>query len=108
MTEQTPEYEPLTPVETEQQLRRIYNEMSTAREARVRVNGAAWLLGCCRIHHAYVTSPFGERRQIAEAMGWLLREHQDAARVPVRTRHHRDPVWLDNAGKWHTYEEGAA
>lgn len=78
------------------------------REGKVRVNGAAWLLGACYLHHAYVTSPSGERRKVAERMGWLLREHQDATRVAVQTRHDAEPVWLTNDGEWHHYEEGAA
>lgn len=78
------------------------------REGKERVNGAAWLLGACYLHHAYVTSPSGERRGVAERMGWLLREHQDATQVPVQTRHDSEPVWLDNSGDWHRHEEGAA
>jgi hypothetical protein len=30
-------------------------------EMRDRLNGVAWLLHACRVHHAYVTSPFGHR-----------------------------------------------
>lgn len=77
-------------------------------EAQARVNGAAWLLAACRVHHAYVTSPFGERREVAIRLGWLLLEHQDAPQAPVLTRHHQEPVWLDNDGNWHEYAEGAA
>jgi hypothetical protein len=77
------------------------------REGKERVNGAAWLLGACHVHHAYVTSPSGGRRKTAERMGWLLREHQEATQVPVQTRHDPEPVWLDNDGRWHPYEEGA-
>ncbi|MCW6003929.1 hypothetical protein K1W54_04935 [Micromonospora sp. CPCC 205371] len=77
-------------------------------EARERVNGVAWLLHACHTHHAYVTSPFGERRQRALAMGWLLTENQDALRVPVLTRHDDEPVWLDAEGMWHLFEVGVA
>lgn len=76
------------------------------RAGKERVNGAAWLLGTCHVHHAYVTSPSGEQRQVAERMGWLLREHQDATQVPVATSHDREPVWLDNSGRWHRLEAG--
>lgn len=54
-------------------------------EMRERLNGAAWLLGCCRPHHNMVTSPFGGVLVKARAMGWLLREGQDALVVPVLT-----------------------
>lgn len=54
-------------------------------EMRDRLNGAAWLLGCCRPHHNMVTSPFGGILVKARAMGWLLREGQDAPLVPVLT-----------------------
>lgn len=77
-------------------------------EAHERVNGAAWLIDSCRLHHRYVTSPVGERRERAEQMGWLLKEHQDATRVPVLTMHDPEPVWFDNFGKWHRFEDGAA
>lgn len=76
-------------------------------EGHVRVNGVAWLLDSCGIHHAYVTSPEGERRKVAERMGWLLREYQDATQVPVQTRHDPEPAWLSDDGRWHKYEEGA-
>lgn len=72
------------------------------------LNGVAWLLHACRSHHAYVTSPHGQRRERALAMGWLLLEGQDATRVPAWTRHHLDPVWLDESGGWYRYEAGAA
>lgn len=77
-------------------------------EAAVRVNGAAWLLGACRTHHAYVTSPHTERLIVARANGWLLREHEDATQVPVLTCHDPGPVWLSNDGAWRRYEEGEA
>jgi hypothetical protein len=77
-------------------------------EAHERVNGIAWLLHACNTHHAYVTSPFGERRVRALAMGWLLVEHQDAFRVPVLTCHDDEPVWLDAEGGWHLFEVGVA
>jgi hypothetical protein len=73
-------------------------------EAHERVNGAAWLLSVCHAHHLALP----KRRAIAERLGWLLREHQDATQVPALTRHDPEPVWLDNSGKWHRYEEGAA
>jgi hypothetical protein len=73
-------------------------------EAHERVNGPAWLLSVCHTHHMALP----RRRKIAERMGWLLREHQDATQVPVQTRHDAEPVWLDNSGRWHRYEEGAA
>lgn len=69
-------------------------------EMAVRVNGVAWLLHVCRMHHAYVTSAFGVALERARRYGWLLREGQDAARVPVRTRHHPAAVLLNEAGKW--------
>ena len=77
-------------------------------DAHERVNGVAWLLHACHLHHAYVTSPSGERLDIAKAMGWLLLEYQDALRVPVLTCHAGEPVWLDADGGWHLYEDGAA
>lgn len=77
-------------------------------EMRERLNGAAWLLGACRPHHDMVTNPVGDVRQLAEDWGWLLREGQDAAQSPVMTCHSVEPVWLDNAGRWHPYEDGVA
>lgn len=77
-------------------------------EAKARINGPAWLLAACRAHHDDVTSPTGETRKRAMAMGWLLLERQDATQVPVTTRHSPEPVWLDDLGHWHPYEEGAA
>lgn len=64
----------------------------------VEINQPAWLLAVCRPHHDQVTSPSGAQRVEAEAMGWLLREHQDAQLVSALTRHHPAPVLLDNAG----------
>jgi hypothetical protein len=75
---------------------------------RTLLNGVAWLLHACRPHHRRVTSPTGEVRDQVERMGWVLREHQDAVRVPVLTRHDPEPVWLDDAGSWHRYEGAAA
>lgn len=68
--------------------------------ARERINQAGWLLGACRHHHERVTNPVGEVRAEVEAMGWLLREHQDALATPVLTRHRPELVVLDNAGGW--------
>ena len=76
--------------------------------ARERLNGVAWLIHTCRTHHEFVTSPIGEDREQARRMGWLLEEYEDAAQVAVTTRHHPEPVWLDSAGGWHSYEEGVA
>lgn len=75
---------------------------------RDRINGVAWLLHACRPHHDVVTSPVGATREQVIRMGWLLLEGQDALSVPVLTRHHPMPVWLDDDGSWHAYEEGAA
>lgn len=77
-------------------------------EAKERVNGVQWLLGACRVHHAYVTSPFGERRAVAKSMGWLLLEHEDAGLVPVWTRHSDQPIYLAADGGWATFEEVGA
>lgn len=77
-------------------------------EARERINGAAWLLHACRFHHKRVTSPFGERLAEARLMGWLLREHEDASRIPVQTRHDGEPVWLLPDGKWLQFQEAIA
>ncbi|GGM26631.1 hypothetical protein GCM10011608_09340 [Micromonospora sonchi] len=54
--------------------------------AHDRINGAAWLLGACQLHHRRVTNPVGEARAEAERMGWILREHQDAETAPVLIR----------------------
>ncbi|MER7167255.1 hypothetical protein ABT336_14445 [Micromonospora sp. NPDC000207] len=70
--------------------------------AAARINGAAWLLAACRPHHEQVTSPTGDVRVRVEAMGWLLREHQDAETTPVLTRHHPLPVLLTAAGSMTT------
>ncbi len=77
-------------------------------EMRDRLNGVAWLLHACRVHHAYVTSPHGFRRQKAIEMGWLLLEGQDAQRVPVLTRHDEEPIWLLPNGTWLRFEEACA
>lgn len=69
-------------------------------EAAERINGAAWLLACCRAHHSLVTDPVGDVRKLAESMGWVLREHQDAEATPVLTRHYPAPVLLANDGTW--------
>lgn len=76
--------------------------------AKATVNGTAWLLKVCTVHHAYVTSPVGERRAVARSMGWLLHENEDAARVAVWTRHHDQPVWLLADGSWLRFEEAGA
>lgn len=73
-----------------------------------RLNGAAWLLAVCWVHHEIVTNPVGDLLTTVKEMGWVLIEGQDATAVPVWTRHSGEPVWLDNAGGWHQYEEGAA
>jgi hypothetical protein len=69
-------------------------------EMRARLNGAAWLLAVCRVHHAQVTSPSGAVLVQARAWGWLLMEGQDARVVPVLTRHSPDLVLLDDRGDW--------
>jgi hypothetical protein len=69
-------------------------------QMRARLNRAAWLLACCRHHHRQVTSAHGDELAAARAAGWLLVEGQDAAVVPVLTRHHQGPVLLDDAGGW--------
>ena len=71
------------------------------------LNQAAWLLATCRDHHQQVTSPSAAQLVEARAMGWLLREHEDALLVPVLTRHHPVPVLLDNDGGW-ACDEGPA
>lgn len=63
-----------------------------------RINQPAWLLHACRQHHAVVTSPVGEARLQALAMGWVLLEGHDALRIPVVSRHGR--VWLTNDGRF--------
>lgn len=68
--------------------------------AAERINSIEWLLHTCRAHHEYVTSPSGERRRHAMSMGWLLTERQDAAKVPVLTRHALSPVVLLADGGW--------
>lgn len=77
-------------------------------EMRERLNGVAWLLHACRVHHAYVTSPFGRRRKVARDRGWLLEEHEDAAQVPVWTRHSDQPVYLTADGLWVRFGEACA
>lgn len=77
-------------------------------EMRERLNGVAWLLHACRVHHAFVTSPFGRRREVARERGWLLEEHEDAAQVPVWTRHSDQPVYLTADGLWVLFEEACA
>lgn len=77
-------------------------------DAAERVNGAAWLLAACRPHHAAVTSPFGHRRKVARDRGWLLEEHEDAAQVPVWTRHSDQPVYLTADGSWVRFGEACA
>lgn len=68
---------------------------------RERLNGVAWLLHCCRIHHDLVTDAVGIVRLIAWIAGWLLEEHQDATVTPVLIRQTWPvPVLLDNDGDW--------
>lgn len=74
-------------------------------EMRERLNGPAWLLDACRYHHRLVTNAAGDDLVLVESMGWRLREFTnghptDARTIPVLTRHHPDPVLLDNAGDW--------
>lgn len=69
-------------------------------EAHERINTAAWLIATCREHHRQVTSPYGAARKLAQDMGWLLEEHQDAHEVPVLTRHAPVLVLLDDEGGW--------
>ncbi len=90
---------PLCPVEATDIHHRLGRKQGGRHgEARERINGAAWLLHACRPHHTAVTSPFGARRRAAREAGWLLLEHEDAAQVPVWTRHQDWPVLLDNQG----------
>lgn len=77
-------------------------------EARERLNGAAWLLAICTIHHEIITNPTGDLRETVERMGWVLREHQDATQTEVFTRHQVDPVFLTTDGRWVGYEDAAA
>lgn len=77
-------------------------------EAKERVNGTAWLLGACRVHHAFVTSPYGHRLKVARDRGWLLHENEDATQVPVWTRHSDQPVYLTADGLWVRFEEACA
>lgn len=65
-----------------------------------RVNGVAWLLGICSTHHRLITSAAGATLAMARATGWVLTEDQDAAQMPVLTRHHPDPVLLLADGSW--------
>jgi hypothetical protein len=75
-------------------------------EMAERINQPSWLLHACRDHHAVVTSPHGEARLMALAMGWLLLEGHEARDVPVVSRHGR--VWLLNDGTFTTEPEGSA
>ena len=77
-------------------------------EAKERVNGVAWLLGACRVHHAFVTSPYGHRLKVARDRGWLLLEHEDATQVPAWTRHSDEPVYLTADGAWVPFQEACA
>lgn len=77
-------------------------------EAHERINGAAWLLKVCRLHHRLVTSPVGAERKRVKDMGWLLLEHQDALRMPVLTRHDEEPIWLLPDGSFLLFEEACA
>lgn len=70
------------------------------RAMRLRLNGAAWLLGVCPTHHRGVTSATGAELRLARAWGWVLIEGQDAAAVAVLTRHADRPVLLDDGGGW--------
>ena len=65
-------------------------------EMAERINQSAWLLHACRVHHAAVTSPTGDARLQAIAMGWLLLEGQDARLMSVVSCHGR--VWLTDDG----------
>lgn len=73
-----------------------------------RINGVEWLLDACRLHHAYVTSAHGVALERARRYGWLLLEGQNAATVPVRTRHHSLPVLLTPDGLWKPVGQVAA
>lgn len=68
-------------------------------EMALRINGTAWLLAACRVHHRRVTSAFGPALSDARVSGWVLLEGEDGACVPVQTRH--GYVLLDNLGGWH-------
>ncbi len=72
------------------------------------VNGAAWLLKVCKVHHAYVTSAYGKQLAEVRRKGWVLREGQNALRVPVLTRHDEEPVWLLPDGSFLRFEEACA
>jgi hypothetical protein len=76
--------------------------------ARERINGAEWLIDCCRRHHELVTSASGEQLAEAKRMGWVLLEHQQALHVAVLTRHDEDPIWLLPSGEWLRFEEACA
>lgn len=65
---------------------------------RARLNGSAWLLDACLVHHRMVTSPWGDALIMARASGWLLMEGQDAELVAVWTRHSAMAVLLDGHG----------
>lgn len=78
------------------------------RAMRDRLNGAAWLIDCCRLHHERVTSASGEVLEEAKRIGWVLTEDQDALRVAVLTRHDEEPIWLLPTGEFLLFEEACA
>lgn len=68
------------------------------RAGRERVNGVAWQVHTCRPCHRAVTSAHGPALADYRARGLVLREHQDAERVPIRTGRWPGPVWLGADG----------
>lgn len=87
-------------VRTEVQHRLGRKEGGRYRAGHERVNAVAWLLGICSTHHRLITSAVGEVLAMARTTGWVLTEDQDAATVPVLTRHHPTPVLLADDGTW--------
>lgn len=70
------------------------------------INQPANLLGACRHHNDWVSN---QQPREAERVGWLLRDaSRPACQEPVQTCHDPLPVWLDDAGNWYRFEEGAA
>jgi hypothetical protein len=69
-------------------------------DAAARLNGAAWLLAVCLIHHERVTSAVGDVLAEVRAAGWVLVDGEDAAGMPVMVRHWPAPVLLRDDGTW--------
>jgi hypothetical protein len=69
------------------------------------VNDPVNILAACRHHNDWVSN---QQPHEAWVMGWRLKPGELPHETPVLAAHDPEPIYLDNAGGWIRYEDGAA